>query len=322
MELVFSNEYTGILAILLILVVVLYIMSKRAAKKRMIRFGNYEILERVIGKKLLSVGLLPLFLRILALTFLIISISEPKLIQPTYISNTDFVLAIDSSASMLTEDYEPNRLEFAKQMSLEWMTNVREVMVGVVTFAGKPYVRERPTTNLKEVVGIIKEISVDTPGGTAIGEALITSTALLTSTENQNKTIILITDGRNNVGISIADAVETLKRNNIKVIAIGLGTIKNETLNLTTILPPELAGRNATEAAFPDLDEEELSYLANQTGGSYFRAVDAESFKEALEAGLKYREGVINLTVYLLLITCALFLAEWSFEITKYRPLP
>lgn len=318
-----SYEYTGVLVVLFIAVVVLFILSRKSTKRRVMKFGNYELLERIVGKKLISVGVLPLVLRLLALTFLILAISNPRLISSRNISDTDFVLTIDTSLSMLTEDYEPTRLEFAKQMSLEWLERVEKGMVGVVTFAGKPYVKQRPTTELDDVGRVVRAISVDTPGGTSIGEALITSAALLASTENRNKTIILITDGRNNVGVNISEATVSLQRNGIRVFAIGLGSVRNDTADNATIeLPPELGGKNATRAEFPSLDEKELGSLANATLGSYFRAVDAESFREALQAGLKYTEGEVSLAIYMLLTACVLFMFEWGIEITKYRPLP
>jgi Ca-activated chloride channel family protein len=322
-RLIISYEYTGVLVILFVVVIILFILSRRATKRRVIKFGNYELLERIVGKKLLTVSVFPLILRLLALTFLVLAISNPRLISSRNISDTDFVLTIDTSLSMLTEDYEPTRLEFAKQMSLEWLDKVGKGMVGVVTFAGKPYVKLRPTTDLEDVGRVIREVSVDTPGGTSIGEALITSAALLASTENRNKTIILITDGRNNVGVNISEATISLQRNKMKVFAIGLGSVRNETADNATIeLPPELEGKNATRAEFPSLDEKELSYVANATLGSYFRAVDAESFREALQAGLRYTESEVSLTIYMLFATCILFMLEWSLEITKYRPLP
>lgn len=320
MNLTFSYQYSNLLIILIGIVLLFYLFSRRLSKKRVITFGNFEVLEKVTGRKILTPSIIPLILRILALFLIIISISNPKLTYMSSSSDTDYVLAIDTSSSMLTPDLTPNRLEVAKDISSEFIKSLENTKIGIVTFAGKAYTKTGLTDDTTKLELIIDDINVETPAGTAIGDAIITSTSLLAGQEdNKNKTIILITDGRNNVGVPLNQTIETLKSNHIKVYTIGIGGNISK-MNIT--IPSEMKEKNATVAEFPNLDENTLKYIANQTGGQYFRVTDVQSFRDALKSTIKQKRVTIQPTFYLLLSACIVLLIEWSLEVTKYRILP
>jgi len=322
MKITVSYHHANLLIVLVGLIFFLYIVSKKLAKRRVITFGNFEVLEKVTGKKMITPDIFPMILRILAFVLIIVSISDPKLTYIKYASDVDYVFAIDTSSSMLTPDFFPSRLEVAKDVSLEFIRKLKNARIGVVTFAGKSYVKTELTNDISVLESVINSINIETPGGTAIGDALITSTSLLASSDvdkSRNKTVILITDGKNNIGVPVNETIESLNVNEIKVFTIGIGE-NVSVMNVT--LPPELENVNATVAEFPILDEKTLMYIANQTGGKYFRVTDVESFKRALEATVQRKQVVIQPTFYLLLAACFTLLVEWALEATKYRILP
>lgn len=316
MKLIFSYEYMNLLLILVGLVIVLFILAKKYSKKRVMLFGNYETLQKTMGRKIFSVSIIPLALRILAFVLIVIAISDPRLVYGQYISNTDFVLAIDTSSSMLTPDFNPNRLEAAKKVYLNWIDDIQKTNIGIVTFAGKAYVKTPLIDDQNELKRIISHISMESPAGTAIGDALITSTSLLHSSE-RNRTIILTTDGIDNMGIGINESLKTLKENGISVIVIGIGTKKE---NVTVF--DNRTNSNTTVAKFPELDEKSLKMIAAETGGQYFVVSNETALSDALKSGIKYKEAVISPTLYILLLVCFILLIEWGLEITKFRPLP
>lgn len=129
---------------------------------------------------------------------------------------------------------------------------------------------------------------------------------------------MLITDGRNNVGVSINDSINSLLKNNVRVYTVGIGT--TESLNI--VVPPELEEKNATIASFPGLDEEVLNYLANKTGGTYSRVEDMQSLKGVFLTKVTQTETISEPVPYILFIAAALLLLEWAIDITKYRPIP
>ncbi|NOX71892.1 MAG: VWA domain-containing protein [Candidatus Micrarchaeota archaeon] len=316
MRLIFSYEYMNLLLILIGLVIVLFLLAKRYSRKRTMIFGNFETLERTMGRKVFSVSLIPLILRIMAFALIVITISDPRLIYGQYVSNTDFVLAIDTSSSMLTPDFNPNRLEAAKDVYTSWLDDLEKTKIGIVTFAGKAYVKTKLIDDQNELKKIMKSITLEEPAGTAIGDALVTSASLLHSSA-RNRTIILTTDGISNMGIGINESLTTLKENNINVIVIGIGT-KQENITFSD----NRTGENVTVAKFPELDEDALRTIANETGGIYFVVSNKSALEGALRSGIKYKEAEISPTFYLLLLVCFVLLIEWGIEITKYKPLP
>lgn len=318
MDVTYSYKYADLLIVLIGLVLIIYFISKRFVRQRTMRFGNFEVLEKVYRQPPLNIAsLIPLMLRILGITLIVMALSDIELVEEGYLTNTDYVLAIDTSSSMLTPDYEPNRLALAKQSTIDWITKLRNTRIGVVTFAGRPYTQIEPTTDLEAVIKVIDRLTLDQPAGTAIGDALITSSSMLRGLD-RNKTIILITDGRNNIGVNVTEGLRSLKKDNIKIIALGIGASRGETVSI----PAELAGMNATAAEAPDLDEATLKFLANETGGKYFQIHDPNSFKTAFESGVETQKITKPVQEYLLLAACAVFLLEWAFEITRIRPIP
>lgn len=317
MEISFTLEHTNLLIILIGMVIILYLLSKKFSKKRALRFGNFETLQKVAGKKLLSYSIIPILLRMLVLILIILSLSNPIITVNTYSSDMNYVLAIDTSSSMLTPDITPNRLEATRIVALDFVKEYPESDIGIVTFSGKAHIETELTRDKEKLIETLKNININKIGGTAIGEALITSSVLLSKAKN-NKTIILITDGRNNEGIEVNKTYSFLKEKKIKVISIGLGNKINESIQI----PEELEGLNATVARFPSLDEDTLIELANETNGNYYKISGLAEFKDAIKTGMHQKDLIISLQFYLLIFACLLLLLEWSLELTKYRVIP
>jgi len=317
-EIELTHDYTALLLAAVALIVVIYFFSKRRINKRILKFGNYEILEKVMGRKIVVIGFTPVLLRLAAVVLLVLSVSDPQIIEKKTTLTTDFILAIDTSSSMLAPDLDPNRLEATKDIVLNWLGQLQYARVGVVTFAGKSYVKLKPTSEKDLVADVIRGIGVEEPAGTAIGEALITSAALLSESTGENRTILLITDGRSNVGISINDSLKSIQDTNAVVYTIGIGT-RSEVKPVT---PSELSAFNATAAEYPDLDESSLNYVAEKTGGKYYHVRDVKSLEDILSSTTGLTERKMAPGPYLLVAGVILLLVEWGLELTRYRPVP
>ena len=80
--------------------------------------------------------------------------------------------------------------------------------------------------------------------------------------------MILITDGSSNAGeIDPRTAAELAATYNIKIYTIGTGTNQD-----VSFIPGAGYIRN-------EIDEETLSYIAEKTGGRYFRAKDLQALE-------------------------------------------
>ena len=292
------------------MLIVLHIYSIKYIKRRAIRFANFEAISRFTGEKIISKNYITLILRVLTLIFLILAISGMMLLYKGFTSNSDFVLAIDASGSMLAEDYEPNRMNAAKDAAILFVDSIpEESMIGVLSFAGISFVIEPLTNNKEDVRASIETIRVDTIGGTAIGDALITSSNTL-SESTRSKSIIILTDGQNNVGVSVAEAVDYAIGKGIMINTIGIGTEEGGVFQNMTFVSK--------------LDTESMEYISNMTGGTFYRADNTTMLRDIFLEIAGSHEQIIKFdaSTTLLLISLLFFFVEWLLTNTKYKTLP
>jgi len=225
------------------------------------------------------------YLRILAVSLVVIALARPQSPLPNSRIETegvDIVLAIDSSTSMLAEDFKlagrrESRIDVVKNVVKDFVKARRNDRIAIVSFAGRAYTvcpltLDYPwlTDNLDRVrAGMIED-------GTAIGSGLTAALNRIKDTKAKSKIIILLTDGRNNAGnISPVTAAEAAKALKVKIYAIGAGSkgpvpypVFDEAGNFRGYRQDEI-----------DLDEELLQKVADTTGGKYYRASDTDSLR-------------------------------------------
>ena len=224
-------------------------------------------------------------LRIAALVLIVLALSRPQsVIQETKIETEgiDIVLAIDTSSSMLAEDFtlggkRENRLEVVKDVVKDFISNRQSDRIGLVAFASRAYTVSPLTLdydwlaqNLDRVkIGLIKD-------GTAIGSGISLALKRLKDTGAKSKVVILLTDGRNNTGrISPFTAAEAAEALRIKVYTIGAGT-----KGLAPYPAKDIFGNLAYRSVKIDIDDESLRRIAEKTGAEYFRATDTKSLRD------------------------------------------
>jgi Ca-activated chloride channel homolog len=171
----------------------------------------------------------------LALLLIIIALGRPQLknmVESLNGQGIDIVLSIDISGSMLADDFEPNRLEAAKQVASNFVQNRKYDRMGLVIFSGESFSQCPITTDhsilLHHLASLRSGVLQD---GTAIGMGLATAVDRLRDSKLKSKVVILLTDGVNNTGlIDPNTALAIAKTYNIKVYTIGMGT--NGTANI------------------------------------------------------------------------------------------
>jgi len=292
-----------------IMLIVHYISLKRVRRNAMI-FANYEAMERVFGKKMLSKNYPLLLIRVLTLIFLIFAVAGTSVLYEGIANDYDFVLAIDASASMLAKDYDPDRISAAKESAQVFVNSVSEgTNIGVLSFAGSGFVKKELSDDLNKVRDAINYIEVEMSGGTAIGEAIVSSTNVLLAGK-KDKIIILLTDGQNNIGIDLESAINYANRFQVRINTIGIGTIEGGTVPNTSLTV--------------GLDEETLMLIANETGGTYYRALNKYELRESYRniASTSKQEIIQDLSMYLMLIALSLFIVELILVNSKYRTIP
>lgn len=185
----------------------------------------------------------------------------------------DIILAIDASASMLAQDFQPNRLEAAKRVAQRFVSSRSGDRIGLVVYEGEAYTACPATVDyslLQQQIAAIEPGNLEP--GTAVGDGLGVAVTRLRSDSLKSKVIILLTDGTNNAGsIDPLTAARLAKSKSCKVYTVGVGT---RGLAPTPIMTP----MGVVYENLPvEIDEESLLGIAEITGGAYFRAIDDES---------------------------------------------
>ena len=252
-----------------------------------------------------------MFVRFLILMLLILSASGTIWWHTGYGANFDYAILIDVSSSMMAKDIQPTRLDAAKEAALDFIDALPgQAKIGVVTFTGTAFIKQRLTERMSEVKNAINEVTVEAVGGTAIGDAMVTTSNVIFDKEEAN-VIILLTDGQTNIGIDPIGAVEYLSDNSVMVYTIGIGTE---------------GGGSFVEGSdiLSKLDEDTLIQIAEETGGRYFKVSNLDEMKTAFRSVASFRKKRIgsNLTISFMLFALIGLLIEWGLMNSKYRSLP
>ena len=300
-----------------------------------IRIGEIQHVREI--PRSLSIRLLPSLkiLRFVVISLLIIALARPQLSQSQerrFAEGIDIILALDISESMRAEDVkDANRLETAKSVIRDFLRHRESDRIGLVVFSGESYTLCPLTLDYTVLIELLDGVEVALGGqlkdGTAIGDAIATTTHRLRVSETKNRIVILLTDGENNSGsIDPGTAASLAQSLEIKVYTIGMGKEGG------ALIPYEdtTFGKRYREVK-TYLDEGTLTRIANVTGGRYFRATDVQSLKHVyteIDQLEKTEFKVIDYTkekemaVYFLIPAALLFGLEVLLHNTVLRKIP
>lgn len=315
MELVFSYEYAPLLGLILGLMFGITIYSRKMQKARAMRFGNYETLEKVAGGNFLRSSNILTIVKLAAITSLIVGVSGPELVQESSVADASYVLAVDSSSSMFTTDIEPTRFDASKQISqgiVDQMTN--QTSVGLVSYSGSVDVVSEVSSDLENIDRSIENLSIGEDAGTAIGDAVISSTTLLQNSSTPRR-VVLITDGENNVGSSVNESIRFANTHNVSVYTIGLGTDQSGDQYGV------IEGNNATRADFANLNEDELQRLSNNTGGESIFVTNNTEVEPGF-VGIREKEVSNDFSTFFIFLGAILLIVEWVLKSTDFEIIP
>ena len=227
------------------------------------------------------IPLVPDGLRTLALGLIVLVLARPQSsssIENMTREGIDIVMAMDASASMLSKDFRPNRLEAAKTVASEFVEDRPFDRVGVVVYEGESFTQVPLTTDHRVVQDGLNALETGrVEGGTAIGMGLATAVNRLRKSDAKSKVVILITDGENNSGqIEPQDAAQLARLESIRVYTVGVGTIGRA----KSPVRQRPDGSYIYDWVEVNIDEPTLKSIAQETGGRYFRATSGDKLKE------------------------------------------
>lgn len=282
------------------------------SKKHSLKFANFDAISNVTRQTLIPKNNLPLLSRIIILICVILSLAGTGVWYDGYTSNLDYVVIIDASGSMTANDFQPNRLEAAKQAAISFIEVLdAQANVGVISFAGSSFIDLALTNEKSDVKEAINNVNIINTGGTAVGDAVVLASNLFKISETQDKgrSVILLTDGQSNVGITIEDAINYAEKNGVVVNTIGIGT-------------PE-GGNFIDENVITQLDNSTLKKLSEETGGKFYVITNKEELKNAYLSIFETSKTrvYIDATKYMLLLVFILLLLEWALTSTRYKTI-
>lgn len=242
------------------------------------------------------IRLIPEILLMLICVLMLTALARPQRTNEKveqYTEGIDIMLAMDISQSMQIEDFQPNRLEAAKKVALDFISGRLQDRIGLVVFSGDAFSLAPLTTDYELLRAYVKDINFEMieNRGTAIGSALAVVTNRMRETEAKSKVCILLSDGDNTAGnIDPITAAELASAYGIKIYTIVVGR--------EGLVPygKDFFGRpNMIENT---VDESTMRKIADIGGGEFFRATDNQALASVFNTIDQFEKAEIKETRY------------------------
>lgn len=316
----FANSGYLLLLILLIPYLLWYFLCSKG-KEPTIKMSDTFAYQHISKSWRIRMIHLPMFLRCLVYTLVVIVLARPQ----TYNSwdnkdaeGIDIMLTMDISASMLTEDVFPNRIEVAKEVASDFISGRPNDNIGLTIFAGEAFTQCPMTVDHAALLNLLHNVRTDLvvkgliQDGTAIGMGLANSVSRLKDSKAKSKVIILLTDGSNNVGsISPMTAASIAKKYGIRIYTIGLG--------------------KESEGDLGAIDYKTLQNIAVSTNGEFYRAQSQAELSKIYQDIDKLEKTKLRVKAYSHLheaympfawLALFLFCLDLLLRLTVFRRLP
>ena len=273
------QEYLYALA-LIPLFVVLFIFVMLMRNKSLQRFGDIELVSRLMPDASTRKPVLKFILLMIAYTFTVAGIAGPRFgtkLQEVKRKGFEIIIALDVSNSMMAEDIQPNRLERAKQAVSRLIDRLGENKIGLIVFAGEAYTQLPITADYVSAKMFLSTISPDVVPvqGTAIGAAINLAANSFSPASEAGKAIIVITDGENHEDNPV-EAAQKAAKQGINVYAVGIGSTQGVPIPVRTASGQRDYMKDRSDnIVMTKLDEKTLKELAIAGNGVYIQATSA-----------------------------------------------
>ncbi|MGH3719625.1 MAG: VWA domain-containing protein [Pseudonocardiaceae bacterium] len=248
-------------------VVVGYVWVQRRARRHLLRFANFELLERVAPRRPGWTRHIPAGLLVLALLLLTLGLAGPTADAQVPRNRATVMLVIDVSLSMNSTDVTPTRLLAAQDAATSFVRSLPAgINLGVESFAGSAAVLVSPTTDRAQAVRAIQSLRL--AESTATGDALAAALGAI-DTVNQlipgqgqgppPARIVLMSDGKQNTGRDEFTVATQASTAHIPISTISFGT----SYGTVTI--------QGEQVPVP-VDDDSLARVAQLSGGQFYPA--------------------------------------------------
>lgn len=255
-------------------VAALFVISGLRRKAQMKRFGDADLVERLLSSLDPKKRLAKRVLCVLALACMVVALAQPHFRKKETLverKGIDVFIAIDVSNSMLAKDIAPSRLDKAKLELSGLVDRLKGDRIGIIAFAGDAYI-QCPLTLDRAAAKLFLSTansSAVTTQGTVITNAIKAALQGFPEGEKAHRALVLLTDGEDQEG----DAVKAAKKaaaEGVKILTVGIGTPEGRTIpdESGTGVKKDSSGR----PVISKLNETLLKNIARETGGAYYRS--------------------------------------------------
>lgn len=274
----FATPWWFLLTLAVAALAAIYVVLQRMRRRRMLRFANLELLEKVAPKREGWYRHVPAAFLLVAFLLLTVALAGPTAEQKVPRNRATVMLVIDVSLSMKATDIQPTRLEAAQVAAKSFAEGLTPgINLGLIAFAGSATVLVAPTTDREAVSQSITDLKL--AQSTATGDAIVAAMAAIDSFGKvvggadgpPPARIVLMSDGKETVGTRKAfDAAEDAKTAGIPISTISFGTEQGVV---------EIEGRRQDVP----VDDDSMKEIAKLSGGEFFKAATAEELRRVYD---------------------------------------
>ena len=323
----------------------LYVLAQRRRRRYALRYASLTLVRDALGSGPGIKRHIPPALFILAVAAMLIGLARPQSVVTLPTEEGTVILAIDVSGSMQAEDVKPNRMEAAKAAAITFVDKQSaSARIGVVSFSDNAAIVQAPTDDKDAVRAAITRLRPQR--GTAIGRGILTSLEAIFENSDLDfpvqpvqpasgqratpapatpkatpvpagyfapATIVLLTDGENNVFPPPLSVVQEAIDRGIRIYTIGLGSPEG------TIL--RIQGRQIRTR----LDEATLRQVAELTKGEYYLASNEAELQKVysnLTTTLVLRTEKTEVTFAFTALAAMLSVLAAAFSLLWFQRLP
>jgi len=277
----------------------LFFLLRKGFRQQRVTLPVFSLIEKVGFRFEAAVERVLDAAPLVALALVIVAMAGPRTgyeEKEIYTEGKDIVIILDDSGSMQAMDFNPNRLEKAKEVVKAFIQGRLNDRIGLVVFAGKAFTQCPMTLDyrvLNQFVDLVEPNMIE--DGTAIGNAIATAINRVKDSPAKSRIAILLTDGENNKGnVDPVQAAEIAAQLGIKIYTIGVGSDGKVKI---PVQDPVL-GRQFVYAKIP-LNETLLKDIARKTGGIYYFVNSENMLKDVFTEIDKYEKSLIKSKRYM-----------------------
>lgn len=289
----FSLEWPWVLALLPLPLIIWYFISPaRPRLGQALRLPFYHELTGLESQHT-KINSWHWWLAVTAWMLLVAAAARPQWLGTPIdlpVSGRDLLIAVDISGSMQQQDYrinqqEVSRLDVVKVVAGRFIERREGDRVGLILFGTRAYLQTPLTFDRATVQTMLQDAVIGLAGrDTAIGDAIALAVKRLLAMPQDERVLIVLTDGTNTAGtLAPLEAAKLAAQAKIRIYTIGIG---GGQVGLNT--PFGMLMQQAS-----DLDPETLQAIAKTTGGKFFQATDTAQL-EAIYAELDRLEPAIR----------------------------